>query len=151
MIRSGLILRALPWMGKKISLPQEAVVPFKFGGRVFKEAEISIIALFACIYLVILGASALSMTFMGYAPLDSVFMSASAEGTAGLSVVPVDGMNPAGKLLLTSIMLLGRLEIIPFMVLIYVLMSGSLKSLASVKIPRGKGGSESGQAEAKGD
>jgi trk system potassium uptake protein TrkH len=120
LIRSGIILKSLPWMGKKISLPQEAVVPFKFGGKIIKEGELSIIALFASIYLVVLGVSALGLTFMGYAPLDSVFTVASAEGTVGLSVVPIAEMNPVGKLILIANMFLGRLEIIPFLVMIYI-------------------------------
>ncbi len=126
LIRSGIILRALPWMGKKISLPQEAVVPFKIGGKVIKEGDLSIIALFTTIYLIVLGASSLGLTFMGYSPLDSVFTVASAEGTVGLSVVPLEDMNPAGKGILIVNMLLGRLEIIPFLVLMYIGFSAML-------------------------
>lgn len=120
LIRSGVILKSLTWIGRKLSLPQEAVVPFKFGGKVIREEELSIISIFALIYLIIMGVSSLGLTFMGYSPLDSFFTVASAEGTVGLSVFPIVDMPVVGKLILIVNMFLGRLEIIPFLVLIYV-------------------------------
>ncbi len=127
LIRSGIILKSLPWMGKKISLPEEAVVPFKLGGRVIKDNELSIIALFACMYFIILGTSSLGLTFLGYSPLESFFTVASAEGTVGLSVVPIADMHPSGKLILIANMFLGRLEIIPFLVMIYIVITTILE------------------------
>jgi trk system potassium uptake protein TrkH len=128
LIRAGIIGSSLTWMGKKISLPEEAVVPFKFGKRVIKESDLSIIALFACIYFIVMGVSSLGLTFLGYTPLDSFFTVASAEGTVGLSVVPIADMHPTGKLVLIANMLLGRLEIIPFLVMIYILMNSLLRA-----------------------
>jgi len=136
LIRSGIILKSLPWMGKKISLPREAVVPFKYGGKVIKDDELSIIALFASIYLVIMGISALGLTFMDYSPLDSVFTVASAEGTVGLSVVPIADMNPAGKLILIANMFLGRLEVIPFLVMIYIVFNRVISLKESISFRR---------------
>jgi trk system potassium uptake protein TrkH len=138
LIRSGIILKSLPWMGKKISLPQEAVVPFKFGGKVIKEDELSIIALFASIYLVIMAVSSLGLTFLGYTPLDSVFTVASAEGTVGLSVVPIADMDPAGKLILIANMFLGRLEIIPFLVIVYIGLSWLLHMRRNISLRKRK-------------
>jgi trk system potassium uptake protein TrkH len=128
LIRSGIIGKSLSWMSKKISLPEEAIVPFKLGPRVIKESELSIIALFACIYLILMGISSLGLTFLGYTPLDSFFTVASAQGTVGLSVIPIADMVPIGKLLLIINMILGRIEIIPFLVMIYVI-SKSLFSM----------------------
>jgi trk system potassium uptake protein TrkH len=126
LIRSGIILKSLPWMGKKISLPEEAVVPFKLGARAIKESELSIVALFACMYFIVLGTSSLGLTFLGYSPLESFFTVASAEGTVGLSVVDIAGMHPWGKLVLIANMFLGRLEIIPFLVMIYIVLTTAL-------------------------
>jgi trk system potassium uptake protein TrkH len=134
LIRSGIIMKSLPWMGKKISLPHEAVVPFKFGSKVIKETDLSIIALFGCIYFIIMGASALGLTFLGYTPLDSFFTVASAEGTVGLSVVPIADMEPAGKLVLIANMFLGRLEIIPFLVVIYTVFWSLIGARKSVSL-----------------
>lgn len=136
LIRSGIILKSLPWMGKKISLPQEAVVPFKYGGKIIKDHELSIIALFSIIYLVVLGVSSLALTFMGYTPLDSVFTVSSAEGTVGLSVIPIDDMNPAGKLILMANMFMGRLEIIPFLVMLYIILDKMVLSVRGISLRR---------------
>ena len=67
-----------------------------------------------------MGVSSLGLTFMGYSPLDSIFTVASAEGTVGLSVISIADMNPVGKLILMANMFLGRLEIIPFLVMLYI-------------------------------
>ena len=136
LVRSGIIGSSLGWMGRKISLPEEAVVPFKFGRKVIKEDELSIIALFACIYFIVMGVSSLGLTFLGYTPLDSFFTVASAEGTVGLSVVPIADMAPAGKLVLIANMFLGRLEIIPFLVMIYVVFGSLLRSGRRISLRR---------------
>lgn len=120
LVRSGIIMKSFAWLGKKISLPEEAVVPMKFGDRAIKYRELTIIALFVNIYLIIMFLSTIALTFMGYTPIDSLYQVASAEGTVGLSTLDISGMNPAGKGILMANMLLGRLEIFPFLTLIYV-------------------------------
>jgi len=55
--------------------------------------------------------------------MESFFTVASAEGTVGLSVVPISEVPEAGKLILIANMFLGRLEIIPFLVMIYIIVS----------------------------
>jgi trk system potassium uptake protein TrkH len=120
LIRAAVIGKSIPWIGKKISLPEEAVVPFKLGNRVFKNSELSVISLYVSIYLVVLGASSVGLTILGYSPVDSIFQAASAEGTVGLSVIDTASMHPAGKLILIFNMFIGRLEIFPYMVLVYV-------------------------------
>lgn len=120
LIRAGVIGKSIPWIGKKISLPEEAVVPFKFGNRVLKGSELSVISLYVSIYLLVLGGTSIFLTMLGYAPLDSLFQAASAEGTVGLSVIDMASMHWSGKLLLIFNMFIGRLEIFPYMVMVYV-------------------------------
>jgi trk system potassium uptake protein TrkH len=120
LVRSGIILKSLPWLGKKISLPEEAVVPMKFGEKAIKYRELTLIALFVNIYLIIMLLSTTALTLMGYTPIDSLYQVASAEGTVGLSTLDISQMNPAGKGILMVNMLLGRLEIFPFLTLVYV-------------------------------
>jgi trk system potassium uptake protein TrkH len=138
LVRSGIILKSLPWIGKKISLPEEAVVPFKLGGRVIKENELSIIAFFACRYFIVLGTSSIGLTFLGYTPMESFFTVASAEGTVGLSVVPMADMHPYGKLVLIANMFLGRLEIIPLLVMLYVILGALLRMGRGISLRKGK-------------
>ncbi len=117
LVRVGILGKAVVWVSKKISYPLSAVVPFKFYGKLIRDDELTIISLFSFIYLAILVISTTIISLLGYSPIDSFFVSASAEGTVGLSTIDISSMNPAGKIVLIIDMLLGRLEILPFFVL----------------------------------
>lgn len=119
LVRVGILGKAVPWMIKKISYPITAVIPFKFYGKIISRDELTIISVFSFIFILILVISTLVLSFAGYSPMDSLFVSASAEGTVGLTTVPISTVPLAGKLTLMACMLLGRLEILPFMVLFY--------------------------------
>ncbi len=121
LVRFGIIGKSVSWIGKKISLPSEAIVPFKFGKRIVKDNELTIISLFACVYVLILIVSGVIISLMGYTPIDALYQASSAQGTVGLSSVPVASMPVAAKVILMVNMLIGRLELIPFLVLIYAL------------------------------
>ncbi len=124
LVRVGILGKAVNWVSKKISYPRSAVVPLKFHGKIVSEEELGIISLFSFVYILILVASTLIFSFMGYAPLDSFFVSASAEGTVGLTTINIATVNPLGKFVLMVCMLLGRLEILPFLVILYSIFAG---------------------------
>ena len=94
---------------------------------ILREEELTIISIFSFIFVLILITSTLILSFMGYAPIDSFFVSASAEGTVGLTTIDIASMNPLGKMTLMVCMLLGRLEILPFFVLFYSIYKGIRK------------------------
>jgi trk system potassium uptake protein TrkH len=119
--RAGIIGKSFPWIGKKVTLPQEAIVPLKYDERVVRDTEVTTVAIFVAIYVLFLFGSAVILTFMGHPPLESLFQAASAQGNVGLSAIPMDAINPAGKLLLMAEMILGRLEIFPVLGFLYVL------------------------------
>jgi trk system potassium uptake protein TrkH len=104
---------------RKTRLTQHALVATAIAGRDWKDEELlmvlTVIGLFA-------GAVAISwLTFLwyGYAPLDALFEVVSATGTVGLSSgVTAATMATGLKLLLCVDMLFGRLEILPFLVLL---------------------------------
>jgi len=123
LVRVGILGQAVRWITKKISYPVSAVLPFKFQNKVVRDEELSIIFIFSFIYLLVLVVSSLILGFMGYSLIDSFFVTASAEGTVGLTTIDIAGMNPIGKLVLMVDMLLGRLEILPFFVLFYSMFS----------------------------
>lgn len=127
LVRVGILGKAVEWVSKKISYPVSAVVPFKFNKKVVSEEELSIIALFSFVYILILVISTVILGFMGYSPIDSFFVSASAEGTVGLTTIEVASMGVPGKVVLMVDMLLGRLEILPFFVLFYAVASSFRK------------------------
>ncbi len=121
LIRVGILGKGFSWLQKKISLPQSAVIPLKFHKRVVRENELTIISLFISMYFVILVVSGLVLISIGYSPIDSFFEASSAQGTVGMSVIDEAAMPLVGKLFLIIGMLLGRLEIFPFLVLVYAL------------------------------
>jgi trk system potassium uptake protein TrkH len=121
LVRVGILGKAISWMSKKISYPISAVLPFKFHGKLIQEEELTIISLFTLIYILVLILSTLIFSFLGYPPVDSFFVSASAEGTVGLTPIEIANVAPIGKITLMICMLLGRLEILPFLVLFHAL------------------------------
>ncbi|HDD72520.1 MAG TPA: TrkH family potassium uptake protein [Candidatus Aenigmarchaeota archaeon] len=123
LIRFGVIAKSIPWLGRKMSLPEEAVVPFKLGEKTIRSSEAAIISLFVCVYFAVFVVSSLVLVFLGYPVSHSFFETASAQGTVGLSVIDIRTMHPIGKLVLMVDMLLGRVEIFPFLVLMYAVYS----------------------------
>jgi len=123
LVRVGIILRSFKWVSKRMSYPPEAVMPFKFGKRVIKEHELTMVFLFVCIYIVLLVVSGVLLIFLDYTPMNSIFLASSAQGTVGLSTIDLAPMVWQGKVLLMFNMLLGRLEIFPFLVLIYSILN----------------------------
>jgi trk system potassium uptake protein TrkH len=71
-------------------------------------------AIYSFIYLLVMLGGAVALMGLGYAAVDSIFESASAQGNVGLSVGITSTFMPAiGKVVLITQMLVGRLEIIP--------------------------------------
>lgn len=121
LVRMGILGKSFSWLQKKISLPQSAVIPFKFNKKVVRGEELTITALFICIYFILLAVSTMVLIGIGYSPMDSFFEASSAQGTVGMSVIDEAAMPLIGKIFLMLSMLLGRLEIFPFLALIYAL------------------------------
>ncbi|MFH1978029.1 MAG: TrkH family potassium uptake protein [Candidatus Aenigmatarchaeota archaeon] len=119
LIRFGIIGKSIPWLARKISYPPEAVIHFKIKEKTIKESELTIISLFISIYIIILLIGTVVITFLGYSPLDAFFHVTSAQGSVGLSTIPLADMHFVGKIMLMINMLLGRLEIFPFIILLY--------------------------------
>lgn len=116
LIRTVVLILALHWVVKRALLPDRAVVPFKVGGRVFPEEEILQTAVFAFIYVLLLGiGSLITMAALPDASaIDCIFDSVSAQGTVGLSTgITGPSMPSVVKLTYIIQMWVGRLEVIP--------------------------------------
>jgi trk system potassium uptake protein TrkH len=124
LIRIGILSNIFSWLNRKITSPLSAVIPFKFDKKMIGESEVTILSLYTLIYILILVVSALVIGLYGYSLSDSIFISASAQGTTGLSTIDVYPMTFVCKFVLMIDMLFGRLEILPFMVLFYHIFSG---------------------------
>jgi trk system potassium uptake protein TrkH len=104
----------------KVFLPPNSIMQIKMGDKVVSDESalkaLSYMALY--VSLIVLG-SIIFMLF-GYGVVDSIFTVASAQGNVGLnSFFGSDwfNMNPLLKVLLSLHMLVGRMEIIPLLVL----------------------------------
>lgn len=102
-------------------LPREAKIPLGFGGIDVTKGEAETITAFFVTYLGILLLSTLSIIWLeGTGLTDSMFEVASAEGTVGLSVgLTSPSLNPLSKIILSLNMWIGRLEILPVLVVLY--------------------------------
>jgi trk system potassium uptake protein TrkH len=101
-------------------LPKHGVIEPRLGGRRLGDEEIRAALLLILLFVVVVALSWLPFVAMGYSPLDSLFEVVSATGTAGLSVGLTSATLPALlKGILCADMLMGRLEIIAWLVMLY--------------------------------
>lgn len=101
----------------RTSLPKHAIVEPRLGSQRLLEAEIRDALLIIFLFVEVIILSWLPFVAMGYAALDSLFEVVSATGTVGLSVgITSSGLPALLKGVLCFDMLLGRLEIVAWMV-----------------------------------
>ncbi len=101
-------------------LPKHAVIEPRLAGRRLQDEEIRAALLLILLFVVVVALSWLPFVAMGYSPLDSLFEVVSATGTVGLSVGLTSETLPALlKGILCVDMLMGRLEIIAWLVMLY--------------------------------
>jgi len=102
------------------SMPKQAVVEASLGKRRLETDEIQNALSIVFVFLAFIAISWLVFVGMGYNPLDSLFEVVSAIGTVGLSSgITAPALHPVLKGVLCADMLLGRLEILAWIVLFY--------------------------------
>ena len=125
-LRGYIIARGINWEVSRVFLPGHAVEDLRIGQRTFKSDEandeIRAAATFAFTYLVLLGLSLfvlLAVLPSDFTLADAIFEVATAQGTVGLSSgLTGPEMPVVGEILFIFQMWMGRLEIIPVLVLI---------------------------------
>jgi trk system potassium uptake protein TrkH len=101
-------------------MPRQAVAEASLGKRRLEIDEIQGALSIVFLFLTFTAISWLVFVGMGYNPLDSLFEVVSAIGTVGLSTgITAPGLHPILRGVLCADMLLGRLEIIAWLVLFY--------------------------------
>ncbi len=123
MIRLIIAAKAVPWSVRKVSLPVRAITPLKIGNKALFEKDV--LTAFLLISLGVFSIFVFSMffSFYGYNMLDSIFELTSAFGTVGLSTgITEIGLPIPLKILLAFEMVIGRVEVIPFLVFIRQIM-----------------------------
>ncbi|ADE37073.1 TrkH family potassium uptake protein [Methanohalophilus mahii] len=99
-------------------LPKETVTPFRIRGRIIENDEMYQITVFVALYVVIVIVSTYILMLHGIGTENAIFEVSSALGTVGLSAGVTDATMPSIlKLVLCFDMLLGRIEIIPILIL----------------------------------
>jgi len=125
-LRGYIIARGISWEVSRVFLPSHAVDDLRIGQQTFKSDEandeIRAATTFAFTYLVVLALSLfvlLAVLPAEFTLADAIFEVATAQGTVGLSSgITGPGMPVVAELLFIVQMWMGRLEIIPVLVLI---------------------------------
>jgi trk system potassium uptake protein TrkH len=105
---------------RKMMLPKTAILRLKIGSSPIDEEEVFNVLGFSMAYLgiLVLGTMLLMSEF---STIQALFISASALGNAGLNNVPADkwfAVSDASKLVIIGLMWVGRLEVLPVLILI---------------------------------
>ncbi len=131
-MRMLILMKGVQWRFRKIVSPRQALVPFRIGDSTIDESQVGQrledAALITFLWLVFLGMGILVLLRTvppEYTLADVVFEVASAQGNVGLSVgITHPAMSLASKLMLCFNMWIGRLEIIPVLMLVRALFFG---------------------------
>jgi trk system potassium uptake protein len=119
-LRLIIILNVLGNILRSACSSKHAVVSHRTAGRRMADMDIQEALLIVLLVLAVILLSWFPFVFMGYSPLDSLFEVVSAVGTVGLSVGVVGPDMPVFlKGVLCVDMLLGRLEILAWLVMVF--------------------------------
>ena len=101
-------------------MPAHAVVEPRISGRRLNSPEVYAALAVVCLHVMVIGSSWLIFVTAGYDPMNALFEVASAVGTVGLSTgIANPDLAPGLKVLLTADMMMGRLEVVAFILLLY--------------------------------
>ena len=131
-IRMLILMKGVQWRFRRIIAPKEAIVPFRIGSTVVDESDVghrledaSLITFLWLVFLVAGVIVLLHTSPAGFDLSDVIFEVASAQGNVGLSVgITGPTMPTLNKLVLCFNMWIGRLEIIPVLLLMRSLFLG---------------------------
>jgi trk system potassium uptake protein TrkH len=119
-LRLLILMRLVHLLIQRAGMPQNAVAEARLGGRRLEADEIQNALCLVLVFIFFIAFSWLPFVFMGYSPLDSLFEVVSAIGTVGLSAgITNAALHPFLKAVLCVDMLLGRLEILVWLILLF--------------------------------
>ena len=120
LLRLMILLRFVQTMFFRTSLPSHAVSAPRLAGHRLGSDELREASVYVTMWLLVVGSSWFVFLLLAYNPLDSLFEVVSATGTVGLSTGITGSHLPTPlKGVLCADMLMGRLEIVAFIVLFY--------------------------------
>ena len=119
-LRLMVLLSVVRVLLQQAAIPRTGRVSATLDGAPLRLAEINTVVTLLVVYLLVILLSWTVFVVSGHAPLDALFDIVSAVATAGLSVGVVStALEPGLKGLLCLDMLMGRVEVIAFLVLLY--------------------------------
>jgi trk system potassium uptake protein TrkH len=119
-IRLLILFQLISLMIRRSAAPAHAIDETRLGQRKLDQQTLISTAMFVVIFIGCAALSWLPFLLLGQQPLDSLFEVFSALGTAGLSSgITAQDLQPLLKAVLCADMLLGRLEIIVWLVFFY--------------------------------
>jgi trk system potassium uptake protein TrkH len=119
LLRLIVLLRVVQLLILRTRLPERAALATRIAGRTWEDDELVRALIVPALFLAVVLLSWLAFVWAGYDPLDALFEVTSATATAGLSSgITGAALAPSLKAVLCADMLLGRLEILPFLVLL---------------------------------
>ena len=131
-MRMLILMKGVQWRFRKITSSRQAIVPFRLGDSTIDESQVGQrledASLITFLWLVFLGLGIVVLLHTvpeQFTLSDVIFEVASAQGNVGLSVgITHPAMSLASKLTLCFNMWIGRLEIIPVLMLVRALFFG---------------------------
>ncbi|WJI09638.1 TrkH family potassium uptake protein [Methanobacterium sp. CWC-01] len=119
LIRIITLVKGIYWEILRIVSPAGSVIPRKISGKAVGDEEIREAGGYLFLYFIFLFASWLVLMQYGYGGINSIFEVASAQGNVGLSTgIVAPTMPPLTEIFLIINMWVGRIEIIPVLVLL---------------------------------
>jgi trk system potassium uptake protein TrkH len=120
LLRLLILLRLLQYFLRRSAMPPHAVAQPRLSGKLLDGTDIEQAMLIIILFAMTIGLSWLGFIAYGHAPLNALFEVTSAVGTVGLSTgITSAGLDWPLKLLLCIDMLLGRLEVLALLVILY--------------------------------
>lgn len=120
LLRLLILAKLVAFILRRTTMPRHAVSAIRLGGRNLEDEEIQRALVVILLFVLTVVVSWMIMVASGHGALDALFEVVSAVGTVGLSTGIVSPDLATGlKLMLCLDMLLGRLEIIALLVLLY--------------------------------
>jgi trk system potassium uptake protein len=122
--RTIIFVKSIYWRIKKELLPNGSYFQRQYNGEKISGEQVKTINQFILLWLIFIGIGVLVISAYGYPLADVLFEVASAQSNAGISTGITTALAPVGvKIMLIINMFVGRLEIIPIMASIGLLLS----------------------------
>lgn len=121
LLRLLILLRLIQVVLQRSTMPSQAVIYPKLGDKILETPEIQRVLILILLFIVVIFFSWFAFLLYGYEPINALFEVVSATATVGLSTgITSADMPEFLKIVLGLDMLLGRLEIIALLVVLYL-------------------------------